>query len=135
MTIYLARTFTHEFLDGFYYAYIPVNKELAQTVLTRRKAFLEAHKLDEKLSHFQYRDYSVNYLPYSEALDEFLADTDDECKQVPEDFVPPDDVERTECDHMMIDQYGVYWTCQPKYVDGMAVETQRIPYGIFEAEL
>ena len=136
MTIYITRTCTPEYLEGFDHAVIHVTKELAQTVMRRRKAFLEAARQDSDLSRHEYRDYSAAYLPYNEQIDELFVNREDDIVTAPADFVLDEDaVERTDWNTMMLGEFGVRFACAPKHVDGREVETTSIPFSIFESEL
>lgn len=87
--------------------------------------------LDSSLSEMVFFDSWAQFKPSFELADlgydvlgnEFYSEKRVELPQFVVDKLPDD--ERTECDHLVVDDECVKWTCFPKHIDDVTVETGR----------
>ena len=123
---------TNEFSEGCDYALIDLTPELAHLILAR-KATLD--RLKESDRDIEELVFTGNYPEYFATLPESLEDLDDTLYTAGHVPAPGgftvEEPERTECDRMVIDGYGVWWRCYPKHCDWM-VDTPHLEYDLIE---
>ena len=125
---------TNEHADGMDFAVIDLTPQLAQEILSRKQSFDLLKLLDRQLDELVFTDYSPEWYDWSEELDEQFEDDPDaahvELEAVA--FDTPHETQRTECDRMVLDQFGVTWRCYPKHCDWL-VTTHEVDYATVEA--
>ena len=136
-TIVTRTNVSNEYVEGVDYGVIELTKELAQDVLRRRKIFLEAKANDKSLAYTKYWDSAVEYRAGEDALHDLFQSPDDGAGYATTTNVLEldENIESTSCDMMVVSDGGVYWTCYPKHVENCTVETEKIPYSVFEGAL
>jgi hypothetical protein len=126
---------TNDF-DGYQYAFLELTADLAQLILKRKADFYALDAKDGALTQIEYWDCSpIHCSKLPETLTETLGYGCDfvETSCFAEDF--ENLAERIECHRMVITRTDVYWTCFPKHVDGVHVETRPIGYDTVRATL
>ncbi len=118
---------SNENADGFDCAILDLTPQLAAEILLRMNLFAELRKRDKDLAEMGYHDCSPSFLSGDvEQLAEIL-DYGEDYKEADIEGTPVQDfeVERTECDRMVIHSGEVYWEAIPKHGD-WRVETRPI---------
>ena len=139
----ILNTYNPAELDGFSYAFVDIDVDLARLILQRREVFRRVHAsaieagIDgDALACMEYRDYSAIFLcgiPDSTSLENTDNGGDfDETTLTPEDL--ENYAERTDCDRMCITSDYVYWTAYPHHSDrALTVETSQIDFATVES--
>jgi hypothetical protein len=121
------------------YVVVSIDKQIAQSIMARRKAFLALKKKDDALWEFFFWGAHFECMSYSgiELDKEQQALFDDNgFLKLPDDFkVPEHNGIRTECEQMGIREESVFWTCYPKHCDGITVTSEALPYELIEEML
>lgn len=97
-------------------AFVDIDKELAQTIMKRRKLFLTAKAEDDELLEMYFWDGNAHWIDGGEADDDEKADFDEDYRVTECDW-DEDHEARTEVDQMVISAQGVAWICAPKHTD------------------
>ena len=132
------------------YCIIAITKEVAETILKRRKAFLKMKETDKDLQKMffwggtqeMFHGQGLEDGPSIEADKQYLTEEQAELLEdnrwvaLPDDFKGPEDFQRTECDMMVITEDGVWWSSMPKYYDGcMYISSESVGYEVIEEAL
>lgn len=120
---------TNEHSDGCEYALVDLTPELITTINTRKATFDAMKASDDRLSEIVFHSYDAVYF---DSLDEEEHEELMETLWAIDSFIPAPDgltIEqaRTECDRMVLTDYGVHFRCFPKYCDWM-VTTYELDY-------
>jgi hypothetical protein len=119
--------------DGFQYAFVELDENLAKLILQRRDLLLTLASTNNSLTCMEYIDFNavfLNDLPDGTETPEcdegYGFDETELTVEAFEDFA-----ERTDCDRMSITENGFCWTAYPHHaVQAIAVETDQIRYGV-----
>jgi len=121
------------------YVVVTVDKQIAQSIMARRKAFLALKKKDEALWEFFFWGAHMECMSYSGIeldKDQQALFDDNGFLKLPDDYkVPDDNGIRTECEQMGIREDNVFWTCYPKHSEGITITSQELPYSLIEEML
>ena len=121
------------------YFVVTIDKQIAQSIMERRKAFLALKEKDSALWEFFFWGAHLECMSYSgiELDDDQQALFDDNgFLKLPDDYKVPDEIGvRTECDQMGIREDGVFWTCYPKHSEGITITSEMLPYSLIEEAL
>lgn len=123
------------------YCVVDVTKELAQSILARRKVLLMAKGGDKDLYEIYYWGGTQEFYSYGDGDFDFQKQEfkdlervfeDNSFSELPDNFELPKEAERTECDQMVISADGVQWVSIPKHCS-IYVTSVEIPYSLIEA--
>ena len=121
------------------YVVVTVDKQIAQSIMARRKAFLALKKKDEALWEFFFWGAHMECMSYSGIeldKDQQALFDDNGFLKLPDDYkVPDDNGIRTECEQMCIREDGVSWHCYPKHAEGITITSEQLPYELIEEML
>ena len=120
---------TDEHFDGCQYAVAKITTSFVEEVAKRKKLFDAWRKKDKDLLYVEFWDNTPDF--YDSFIFDADADLIDSAKHViDEGSMPTDKAEtaRVECCHLVLSDRGFYWTCYPKHVDGVTVETDLIEW-------
>lgn len=116
---------SNEHWDEHNYAIIELTPELARTILQRHSIFCMLKKSEFNLAEMEYHDIGAQFL---RTLPESLEEPD-YGEPYAETAFHANGLEafhnRTECDRMVIDVNGVYWSAIAKHTD-VRVETRQL---------
>lgn len=116
-------------------AFVNITKELAQTILKRKKSFDLAKGDDDKLTEMYFWDGSVHWIDAEIADEDEEISLDDYSDYVVTEVEHNEEHEaRTECDQMVISDRGVAWLCMPKHAN-IYISTPNVPFSEVEEAL
>jgi hypothetical protein len=118
-----------EFAESCEYAFLDLDKALAELILSRMASFEAMLDRDSALAGMEYHGAEAVFLDGlgNEDLDALFDNGPDFVETegiTAENF--EDLAARTECDRMVVCRQEVYWNCYPKHCDWQ-VETRPIP--------
>lgn len=121
------------------YVVVTIDKQIAQSIMARRKAFLALKKKDDALWEFFFWGAHMECMSYAgidlDKEQQTLFD-DNGFLKLPDDYKVSDDAGiRTECEQMGIREENVFWTCYPKHSEGITITSEALPYGLIEEML
>jgi hypothetical protein len=128
------------------YFVVSIDKQIAKSIMERRKAFLALKKKDDALWEFFFWGAYLECVSYAGIeIDTWDGPTDKEKQtlfddngflKLPDDYKVPEEAGiRTECEQMGIREEGVFWTCYPKHAEGITITSETLPYSLIEEML
>jgi len=121
------------------YVVVTLTKQIAQSIMARRKAFLALKKKDKELWEFFFWGAHMECMSYSGIeldKDQQTLFDDNGFLKLPDDYkVSDDNGIRTECEQMGIREENVFWTCYPKHSEGITITSEALPYELIEEML
>jgi len=111
---------------GCDFAFVDLTPELAAIALRRIADFAQLKMGDAMALEIYYWDDSCDWIETSEKIQELTDGYSGDVVEA-ESFEPTkDSKQRTECDQMIVEEYGIRWTAIPKHTD-VYVTTLTIP--------
>jgi hypothetical protein len=130
---------TGEYNGDCDYAVIGIDDALRAEILRRRDLFLAAKAQDDSLYEMYFWGGDVRFYAYSDWVDEDLNGEPSWIEQMKDGHVVVDsfdyegaNAQRTECDQLVINEDGFYWTAIPRHTE-IYVSSKRLKYEVLDA--